>query len=37
MNDMVLVLAMVIVFGGIGYTIFDSLTSFENKKQTKIL
>jgi len=31
MNDLVLVIAMIIVFGGIGYTIFDSISSFENK------
>ena len=29
MDNFILVIAMIIVFGGIGYTIFDSISSFQ--------
>ena len=32
MNDLILIVALVIVFSGIGYTIADTISSFKNIK-----
>lgn len=32
MENLILVAAIIIVFGGIGYSIFDSISSFGRKK-----